>query len=193
MQPPKMFRNVSSLSVSFEDLKPTSSKSSARPPTKFSTIPPNFSNPSFIDDDKENILPINDLNSILSIRMMRKPKLPFDFDRTTSSSTSCELKLKKLMMEDENYDFVLNPCCDKLDCKFVKNAIMKERKFSNHFQSCTASIESIDSELEQEQEPIYPNESLVFAPMRTKSIERMIAPMNVKNQLPADKSDKCID
>ncbi|KAI5963060.1 uncharacterized protein KGF55_002852 [Candida pseudojiufengensis] len=190
-----MFRDVSSLSISFEDLKPTTSKSSIKTPTKFSTIPPNFSNPSFIDDDddKENILPINDLSSILSIRMLRRPKLSFDYDKTTSTSTSCELKLKKLMMEDENYDFILNPCCDKLDCKFVKNAIMKEHKVTSQFHSCAASFDSIDSEIEQEPEK-HSNQSLVCAPLRIRSIENIIAARNLDERtLPLDKSDKCID
>lgn len=75
-------------------------------------------------------------------------------------------------MEDENYSFILNPCCDKIDCKFVKNAILKDCRSSRNVSrdSVEASIISIDSEAEDVGFSKL-NESFLVAPLRTRSVE----------------------
>lgn len=79
-----------------------------------------------------------------------------------------------MMAEDENYSFILNPCCDKIDCKFVKNAILKDSKTRNLSRdSFVASIISIDSE-DEGALSYKANDSLVAAPLRTSSVGKAI-------------------
>ncbi|KAI5969827.1 hypothetical protein CANMA_001117 [Candida margitis] len=124
--------------------------------------------------------------------------------RRQQSSSSCESKLKRMMMEDENYSFILNPCCDKIDCKFVKHGILKDSKTRNlSMGSFVASLISIDSEEDEASlshqivadDVDYDAESLIVAPLRTTSVEQAIQfnqppppgePKNVKSQLGGD-------
>ncbi|KAI5949008.1 hypothetical protein KGF57_005006 [Candida theae] len=100
-----------------------------------------------------------------------EPKL----DRQQAVYKTCEAKLKRMMMEDENYSFILNPCCDKIDCKFVKNAIMKDSRTRNvSRESVTASMISIDSELEEYLPHRVVDEGFNLAPLRTSSVEKGI-------------------
>ncbi|KAG5419768.1 hypothetical protein I9W82_001648 [Candida metapsilosis] len=122
---------------------------------------------SFWINDQENIPSPTSSHSISnSSTVMAK------LDKQRAAYKSCETKLKRMMMEDENYSFILNPCCDKIDCKFVKNAILKDCRSSRNVSrdSVEASIISIDSEAEDVGFSKL-NESFLVAPLRTRSVE----------------------
>ncbi|KAI3404196.2 hypothetical protein KGF56_002957 [Candida oxycetoniae] len=133
--------------------------------------------------NKENLLQISE--SINSSR------LPFSSLYVNyRNENSCEIKLKNMMMEDENYDFIMNPCCDRPTCKFVKNAIIKQNLNAGTIVSYSASIDSelnnSDSdnvrqmclsgkELEEEK-------AFTMAPLRTSSIQELIQPKRQKKK-----------
>ncbi|CCG24560.1 hypothetical protein CORT_0F03360 [Candida orthopsilosis Co 90-125] len=150
----------------------TSSFNLQQAPTIFASLDsppiPNRSVTSFWINDKENLGSSSSnspTNSILIASSERKKAAAYK---------SCETKLKRMMAEDENYSFILNPCCDKIDCKFVKNAILKDSKTRNSSRDgFVASIISIDSE-DEGALSYKANDSLVAAPLRTSSVGKAI-------------------
>jgi len=156
-----MSRAISTLSFNLQQAPPIFSSLESRSPT----CKPSLS--SFWINDKENL-------ASSSSNLPTSSTLASNAEKKRAAYISCETKLKRMMMEDENYSFILNPCCDKIDCKFVKNAILKDSRTRNLSRdSLVASLISIDSEDGVE----FNNkvaDSLLASPLRTNSVEKVI-------------------
>ncbi|CAK9440161.1 uncharacterized protein LODBEIA_P42610 [Lodderomyces beijingensis] len=96
------------------------------------------------------------IHSMFTTKMIYHPP---SFTRFSENHNSCEAKLKNMMMSDESYDFVLNPCCDRPSCKFVRNAIIKQsEKMGGSIVSFIGSIDSEENDEKEEKEENKENE-----------------------------------